>query len=186
MTSKLGSNSTPPTRTSHLPPTSPVPSESRPLHPPARNAAVSPAIARLNASWVRPKKSARPSSASPPNADDAVTACSVTTPLACPGCGQTTCGILPVGVPSGGFGPYLQAVLTVFAGAYRLSKRQIQQLSADLFGLAISTGMISKLERRSAEVLQAPSNELAVSVHGADAANIDETSWRENRIKAWL
>ena len=110
----------------------------------------------------------------------------MTTPLACPGCGQTTCGILPVGVPSGGFGPYLQAVRTVFAGAYRLSKRQIQQLSADLFGLAISTGMISKLERRSAEVLQAPSNELAVSVHGADAANIDETSWRENRIKAWL
>lgn len=106
--------------------------------------------------------------------------------LACPGCGETTCGILPVGVPSGGFGPYLQAVLTVFAGAYRLSKRQIQQLSADLFGLAISTGMISKLERRSAEVLEAPYNELAVSVHGADAANIDETSWREDRKKAWL
>ena len=63
--------------------------------------------------------------------------------LACPGCGETTCGILPVGVPSGGFGPYLQAVLAVFAGAYRLSKRQIQQLSADLFGLRISIGMIS-------------------------------------------
>jgi len=106
--------------------------------------------------------------------------------LACPGCGQTTCGTLPPGVPSGGFGPYLQAVLAMFSGAYRLSKRQIQQLSADLFGLAISTGMISKLERRSAEVLEAPYNELAVSVHSAKAVNIDETSWRENRMKAWL
>ncbi len=106
--------------------------------------------------------------------------------LACPDCGETTCGSLPPGVPGGGFGPYLQAVLAVFAGAYRLSKRQIQQLSADLFGLTISIGMISKLERRGAEVLQAPYNELAVSVHSADAANIDETSWREDRKKAWL
>ena len=106
--------------------------------------------------------------------------------LACPGCGATTCGTLPPGVPTGRFGPYLQAVLTVFAGAYRLSKRQIQQLSADLFGLTISTGMISKLERRGAEVLEAPYNELAVSVHSCEAANIDETSWREDRKKAWL
>ena len=96
--------------------------------------------------------------------------------LACPGCGATTCGTLPPGVPTGSFGPYLQAVLTVFAGAYRLSKRQVQQLSADLFGLSISTGMISKLERRSAEALEAPYNELAVSVHSSKAANIDETS----------
>lgn len=106
--------------------------------------------------------------------------------LACPGCGATTCGTLPPGVPTGSFGPYLQAVLTVFAGAYRLSKRQVQQLSADLFGLSISTGMISKLERRSAEALEAPYNELAVSVHSSKAANIDETSWREDRKKAWL
>jgi transposase len=106
--------------------------------------------------------------------------------LACPGCGTTTCASLPPGVSTGRFGPYLQAVLTVFAGAYRLSKRQIQQLSADLFGLTISLGMISKLERRSAEVLEAPYNELAVAVHSAKAANVDETSWREDRKKAWL
>src|SRR5829696_3706508 len=106
--------------------------------------------------------------------------------LACPGCGETTCGALPPGASGGCFGPYLQAVLAVLAGAYRLSKAQIRQLSADLFGLSISTGMISKLERRSAEALEAPYNKLAVSVHGADAANIDETSWRQDRKKAWL
>ncbi len=106
--------------------------------------------------------------------------------LTCPGCGETTCGTLPPGVTGGCFGPYLQAVLAVFAGAYRLSKRQIKQLTADLFGLSISTGMISKLERRSAAALEAPYNELAVSVHSARAANIDETSWREDLVKAWL
>ena len=86
---------------------------------------------------------------------------------------------MPAGVPAGCFGPYLQAVLAMFAGAYRLSKRQIRQVAADLFALSISTGMISKLERQSAAVLEAPYNELAVAVHHAEATNIDETSWRE-------
>src|SRR4051794_8965074 len=95
--------------------------------------------------------------------------------LTCPACRAATCGTLPAGVPTGGFGPYLQAVLAMFAGAYRLSKRQIRQVAADVFTLSICTGMISKLERQSAVVLEAPYNELAVAVHHAKATNIDET-----------
>lgn len=106
--------------------------------------------------------------------------------LTCAGCGTVTCGNLPAGVPTGCFGPYLQAVLATLAGVYRLSKRQIQQMAADLFGLSISTGMIPKLERRSAAALEAPYNELATNVHQINVVNIDETSWRENRRKAWL
>ena len=106
--------------------------------------------------------------------------------LACPDCGETTCGTLPEGVPTVRFGPYLQATLATLAGAYRLSKRQIQQLASDLFGLSISTGMISKLERQSAEALQTPYHELATAVHSAAVIGADETSWREDRHKAWL
>jgi transposase len=106
--------------------------------------------------------------------------------LTCSDCGATTCGGLPSGVPAGCFGPYLQAVLAMLAGAYRLSKRQIQQLAGDLFALSISTGMISKLERQSAAALEAPYNELATAVHRAEVVNIDETSWRQDRRKAWL
>src|ERR1700733_12783155 len=106
--------------------------------------------------------------------------------LTCSACRATTCGALPAGVPTGSFGPYLQAVLAMFAGAYRLSKRQIRQVSADLFSLSISVGMISKLERRSAAALEAPYNELAVAVHHAKVTNIDETPWRERLHKAWL
>ena len=106
--------------------------------------------------------------------------------LTCPGCGATTCGTLPEGVPTGSFSPYTQAVLATLAGAYRLSKRQIQQLAGDLFGLSISTGMISKLERQSAAALAEPYHELAESVLEAEAVNIDETAWREDRHKAWL
>lgn len=106
--------------------------------------------------------------------------------LACEHCGETTCGSLPIGVPTVCFGPYLQAVLAMLAGAYRLSKRQIQQIVGDLFSLRISTGMVSKLERQSAEALEAPYHELAASVHEAEVVNVDETSWRENRRKVWL
>ena len=77
-------------------------------------------------------------------------------------------------------------MLATLAGAYRLSKRQIQQLAGDLLGLSISTGMISKLERQSAEALEAPYNELAAAVHTADVIGADETSWRQERGKAWL
>jgi transposase len=106
--------------------------------------------------------------------------------LNCPDCGETTCATLPKGVPTGHFSPYTQAVLATLAGAYRLSKRQIQQLVGDLFGLTISTGMISKLERRSAAALAEPYQQLADSVHQAEVVNIDETGWREDRRKAWL
>ena len=106
--------------------------------------------------------------------------------LTCSRCGATTCGTLPEGVPTGSFSPYTQAVLATLAGAYRLSKRQIQQLAADLFGLTISTGMISKLEGQSAAALAEPYHELARSVLEAEAVHIDETGWREDRHKAWL
>ena len=106
--------------------------------------------------------------------------------LVCPECGVTTCGSLPAGVPRGCFGPYLQAVLATIAGGYRLSKRQVQQIASDLFGLSIATGMVCKLERQSATVLEAPYNEVATDVHAAAAASIDDTSWRENRRKAQL
>ncbi|APW60080.1 IS66 family transposase [Paludisphaera borealis] len=106
--------------------------------------------------------------------------------LTCPGCGASTCGTLPEGGSASCFGPRLQAVLATLAGAYRLSKRQIRQLAGDLLGLSISTGMIAKLERRSALALAEPHRELAAAVHEAAVVNVDETGWREQGRRAWL
>lgn len=105
--------------------------------------------------------------------------------LSCPDCGETTGATRPEGVPTGHFSPYTQAVLATFAGAYRLSQRPIQQRVGDRFGLSISTGMISKLERQSAAALAEPYQEWADSVPQAEGVNIDETGWREDRRKAW-
>jgi transposase len=106
--------------------------------------------------------------------------------LCCPHCKTVTCGALPDGVPRTSFGPRLHAALSILTGAYRLSKRQVVQLGSDLLGLTISVGMISKLERITPEVLEQPVAELAEAVKLAEAANIDETGWREAHLKAWL
>jgi transposase len=84
------------------------------------------------------------------------------------------------------FGPRLHAALSVLTGACRLSKRQVSQLCSDLLGLTISLGMIAKLDRITANVLEQPVAELAGAVKAAEAANIDETGWREAHLKAWL
>jgi transposase len=106
--------------------------------------------------------------------------------LTCSGCGTATRAELPAGVPTGPFGPRLRAILTMFAGSYRLAKRPIQQLASDLFGLDIALGMIPKLERQAAAILEPVVAEVAAAIVAAPAAHIDETSWSEAHHKAWL
>jgi transposase len=105
--------------------------------------------------------------------------------LTCTACGTRTCASLPAGVPTGAFGPRLQALLAILASGYRLGKRPIRQLAHDLFGLSISTGMVAKLERSTADALAQPMAELEEYVR-TQHANVDETSWREAMHKAWL
>lgn len=106
--------------------------------------------------------------------------------LMCPRCRTSTCATLPPGVPRGAFGPRLRAILSVLAGGYRLGKRPIRQLAFDLLGLSISVGMICRLERQSADELEAPVEELRQYVREAAVAHIDETSWWQGRDKMWL
>src|SRR5262249_8066246 len=106
--------------------------------------------------------------------------------LTCFCCGTTTRAELPAGVPTRPFGPRLRAILAMFAGAYRLAERPIQQLASDLFGVGISLGMVSKLERQAAEVLELVVAEVAAAIVAAPSAHIDETSWAEANEKAWL
>jgi transposase len=106
--------------------------------------------------------------------------------LTCPRCRTSTCASLPPGVPTGAFGPRLRAILSVLAGGYRLGKRPIRQLAFDLLGLSISIGMICRLERQSADELEAPVEELREYVREAAVAHIDETSWWQGPEKMWL
>ena len=94
--------------------------------------------------------------------------------------------MFPPGVQAGAFGPRLQATLSLLTGAYRLSKRQVQRLARDLIGRRIAVGMIAKLERQSAATLEDLVEQLRGSSIEAPVVHIDETSWRQDRKKAWL
>ena len=98
--------------------------------------------------------------------------------LRCVCCGVVTRAPLPEEVPERAFGPRLQALVAVLSGAYRLSKRNIQQLLADCFGMELALGSISALERATSEALQEPVAEARCFVQQQPVAHVDETGWR--------
>lgn len=103
----------------------------------------------------------------------------------CQRCGKTTRAKLPKGVPTSQFGPRMTALLSLLRGEYRIGIRPIQRLCSDVLGLSISTGAICRVSERTAHVLEGPYNELR-RVARLEPANIDETTWRENRARAVL
>jgi transposase len=89
-------------------------------------------------------------------------------------------------VPTGNFGPRLQAIVSVCSGAYRMSKREIEDLVEDFFGVPIALGSISNLEQETSEALEAPVQEVAEALRKAPVVHADETGWYERSKRAWL
>ncbi len=121
--------------------------------------------------------------------------------LKCDGCGEVTRGRLPEGVPVGYFMPRMLAVIALLSGAYRLSKRQIQQprlqgcnaseryrdeLLGDLLGIGISLGSIITVEQSVSQTLAEPVREAQEYVREQTVVHSDETSWRQALKRAWL
>ena len=104
----------------------------------------------------------------------------------CPRCGITTLGPLPAGVPSTGLGARLEALIGVLSGKYRLTKRPLQELCADVFDVDISLGAVCDAQQRVSESVAAPAAEAHDAVKTAPVVNADETSWREAKRKAWM
>lgn len=106
--------------------------------------------------------------------------------LLCPDCGITTRADLPQGVPSTPFGPRLQAMMALCAGSYHLSKRMIEELVSDFFGVDISLGSISNLEQQTSLAIAEPVKEALEHVQEQAVVHADETGWTEAKKKAWL
>jgi transposase len=106
--------------------------------------------------------------------------------LACPVCGELTRAPWPAGVPSGTYGPRVQATVALYTGAYRLSKRTTRQAMAEVFGVPMSVGTISQLEQATTEAVAAPVEEARPYVHEQSVAHLDETSWRQGDKRTWL
>jgi transposase len=106
--------------------------------------------------------------------------------LVCAACGEATRVSWPAGVPSGTYGPRVQATVALCTGAYRLSKRTTQQAMEEVFGVPMSVGTVSQLEQATTVALAAPVEEAQTYVREQAVAHLDETSWRQAGKRAWL
>jgi transposase len=106
--------------------------------------------------------------------------------LVCPACGEETRAEVPGGVPTGGFGPRVQAITALWTGAYHLSKRTTQRALEDLFGVQMGLGTIANLEHATVQAVAEPVAEARAYVQQQPTAYLDETGWREGQQRAWL
>jgi transposase len=104
--------------------------------------------------------------------------------LTCSRCGASTCA-QPPAEHHGRYGPRLRGVVALLAGAYRLSKRQVETLCADLLGVPIAAGTVCKLERQTTAATEPVVTALRAYVR-AQPLNMDETGWRQNGRRGWL
>ncbi|MDQ3990571.1 MAG: IS66 family transposase [Actinomycetota bacterium] len=106
--------------------------------------------------------------------------------LRCPRCGGETRAGLPPAVPPGAFGPRLQAVIALLSSRYRLSRREVAAVCADLLGVDIAVGSVDALCQVTAQALAAPVAALQAAVQQAEVVNADETQWRLAGQRCWL
>ena len=104
----------------------------------------------------------------------------------CAACGQRTRAALPAGVPRRPFGLRLTAVVALLSGRYRLSRREVRQLLQDLWQVRLSLGVVVRQEQAQSAALAPVVEEAQAAVQQAEAVNIDETGWRQERQRAWL
>lgn len=106
--------------------------------------------------------------------------------LICGGCGTSTRAAIPDGVPTGQFGPRLQAMVSLSSGDYQLSKRKIENMLEDFFGVEIALGTVANLEQATSEAIAAPVEEVAQAIQKEPIVHADETGWYERSKRAWL
>jgi transposase len=71
----------------------------------------------------------------------------------------------------------LTAVIVLLTGAYHLSRRKTRKLLKELFGISISTGAISTMEKRASAALAKAHEEATCEVQHAGVKHSDATSW---------
>jgi transposase len=97
--------------------------------------------------------------------------------LRCPCCKRKTAAGFPADVAASAFGPRLQAAAVTLVARNRVSRRDMSELAADLFGIHLSVGAVDAICARAAEALQEPHQALLSRVLGSPAVNVDETGW---------
>ena len=89
------------------------------------------------------------------------------------------------------FGERLSASMSLLIGKYRLSKRLVEEVLADLGSVQVSVGSVSNLEEEMSAALKLPVEQAEAYVHEARVVHADETGWAQGvkagrAARAWL
>jgi transposase len=106
--------------------------------------------------------------------------------LTCPGCGETTCGELPPGVPHSQAGPRLVALTALLMGCFKQSKRRVALFLEQVLNQPCSPGWVVKLQNQATAALTPAYAELAQQLPTETVLGIDESPTKEARTKSWL
>ena len=106
--------------------------------------------------------------------------------LCCVACGASTQAPWPGTMPSGSFGPRVQAAVGYLTGRLGASQREVQDLLATVCHTEVSVGSVGALEQAVSVALATPVAEAAQYVQRQPVRNADETSWREKTQRRWL
>ena len=96
----------------------------------------------------------------------------------CPGCGEETRAQLPADLTSSAFGPRLKAAVASLSVRNRVSRRDLVELSEELFGARICGGSVEAILTETADALSDPYADLLERVRASESVNMDETGWR--------
>jgi transposase len=106
--------------------------------------------------------------------------------LACSVCGETTCALLPCGVPASQAGPRLVALTALLMGCFRQSKSRTALFLSTVLQQPCSTGWVVKLQNQATEALRPAYDELVSQLPNQPILAIDETATKEGAAKSWL
>jgi transposase len=92
-------------------------------------------------------------------------------------CGETTCGEVPVGIPHGMLGPHVLTLIAVLTADGHMSRRKVQALLRDAFGIEVSLGTLSESEEIVSAAVAAAVEEARLHALAEQVKHVDATTW---------
>jgi len=108
--------------------------------------------------------------------------------VTCLCCGLANRGEVPNEAADSQFGPNLSALVVLWMGQFRLSKRQVVALVKMLYGIEMSLGSVVRVQAKVSEALADAVEEAREAVQDQPARYIDETGWKQGDAerRGWL